>query len=126
MNLDTIQQDIASLPPDAQQIIVELVEVLKKRYLLNQYQSSENSLPDWSDFIGCIEAETDLSKNYKNYLDRELRDLAKWLQEYLDEMWDQQIEADLASGKLDRLIAQAEKDIAANNVRDLDEILCDD
>ena len=29
MNLDTIQQDIASLPPDAQQIIVELVEVLK-------------------------------------------------------------------------------------------------
>jgi mRNA-degrading endonuclease RelE of RelBE toxin-antitoxin system len=35
MNLDTIQQDIASLPPDAQQIIVELVKVLKKRYLLN-------------------------------------------------------------------------------------------
>ena len=32
MNLDTIQQDIASLPPDAQQII----EVLKKRYLQNQ------------------------------------------------------------------------------------------
>jgi hypothetical protein len=26
MNLDTIQQDIASLPPDTQQIIVELVE----------------------------------------------------------------------------------------------------
>ncbi|WP_277875073.1 hypothetical protein [Anabaena sp. FACHB-1237] len=39
MNLNTIQQDIASLPPDAQQIIVELVEVLKKRYLLNQHQS---------------------------------------------------------------------------------------
>ncbi|QSV69778.1 MAG: hypothetical protein HEQ20_02200 [Aphanizomenon flos-aquae KM1D3_PB] len=71
-SLDTIQQDIASLPPDTQQIIVELVEVLKKRYLLNQHESSENSLPDWSDFIGCIEAETDLSKNYKNYLDREL------------------------------------------------------
>ncbi|MDB9448879.1 hypothetical protein [Dolichospermum circinale] len=72
MNLDTIQQDIASLPPDAQQIIIVLVEVLKKRYLLNQHQSSENPLPDWSDFIGCIEAEIDLSKNYKNHLDREL------------------------------------------------------
>ena len=72
MNLDTIQQDIASLPPDAQQIIVELVEVLKKRYLQNQQKSSENSLQDWSDFIGCIGAETDLSKNHKNYLDREL------------------------------------------------------
>ena len=67
MNLDTIQQDIASLPPDAQQIIIVLVEVLKKRYLLNQQKSSENSWQDWSDFIGCIEAETDLSKNYKNY-----------------------------------------------------------
>jgi hypothetical protein len=39
MNLDTIQQDIASLPPDAQQIIIVLVEVLKKRYLLNQHES---------------------------------------------------------------------------------------
>ena len=53
----------------------------------------------------------------------EVRDLAKWLQEYLDEMWDRQIEADLASGKLDRLIAQAEADIAINNVRVLDEVL---
>jgi hypothetical protein len=38
-------------------------------------------------------------------------------------MWDRQIEADLASGKLDRLIAQAEEDIAADNVRDLNEAL---
>ena len=44
----------------------------------------------------------------------EVRNLAGWLQEYLDEMWDQQIEADLASGKLNRLIAQAEEDIAAH------------
>jgi hypothetical protein len=39
----------------------------------------------------------------------EVRNLARWLQEYLDEMWDRQIEADLASGNLDRLIAQAEE-----------------
>jgi hypothetical protein len=38
-------------------------------------------------------------------------------------MWDRQIEADFESGKLDRLIAQAEADIAANRVRDLDEVL---
>lgn len=55
----------------------------------------------------------------------EIRNLAKWLQDYLDEMWDRQIEADLASGKLDRLIAQAEEDIAANNVKDLDEVIYD-
>ncbi|NJK74357.1 MAG: hypothetical protein HC942_10040 [Microcoleus sp. SU_5_6] len=53
----------------------------------------------------------------------EVRELAKWLQEYLDERWDRQIEADLASGKLDRLIARAEADIANGNVRDLDEVL---
>jgi hypothetical protein len=50
----------------------------------------------------------------------EVRNLAKWLQEYLDEIWDQKIETDLGSGKLDRLIAQAEANIATHNVRDLD------
>lgn len=62
----------------------------------------------------------------KQLPESEVRDLAKWLQEYLDEMWDQQIEADLLSGKLDQLIAKAEAEIAANNVRDLDEVLRDD
>jgi len=32
MQLDTIQQEIAILPPDAQQIIFDLVSILKKRY----------------------------------------------------------------------------------------------
>jgi hypothetical protein len=61
----------------------------------------------------------------KQLPESEIRDLAKWLQEYLDEMWDRQIAADLASGKLDRLIDRAEKDIAINNVRNLDEVLRD-
>jgi hypothetical protein len=55
--------------------------------------------------------------------DTDIRQLALWLQEYLDEMWDRQIEVDLASGKLDKLITKAEADIAANRVKDLDEIL---
>lgn len=55
----------------------------------------------------------------------DVRQLSVWLQDYLDEMWDRQIEADLESGKLDNLIAKAEADIAANTVRDLDEILHD-
>lgn len=53
----------------------------------------------------------------------DVRQLAAWLQEYLDELWDRQIEADAASGKLDNLISQAEADIAANRVKDLDEVL---
>jgi hypothetical protein len=53
----------------------------------------------------------------------DVRQLSVWLQEYLDEMWDRQIGADLVSGKLDKLIAKAEADIAANRVRALDEVL---
>jgi hypothetical protein len=53
----------------------------------------------------------------------EIRDLSKWRQEYLDEEWDREIEANFGAGKLDRLIARAELDIANNNVRNLDEVL---
>jgi hypothetical protein len=61
----------------------------------------------------------------KQLPESEVRDIANWLQDYLDEMWDRQMAADVASGKFDRLIATAEADIAANNVRDLDEVLYD-
>ncbi len=53
----------------------------------------------------------------------EVRDLAKWLQAYLDEIWDRQIEADLAAGKLDHLMARAEAAITAKSVSALDEVL---
>jgi len=74
----------------------------------------------------CMTTRLEVESVIKQLPESEVRDLANWLQEYIDEMWDQQIEADLASGKLDRLIAQAEKDITANNVRDMDEILCNE
>jgi hypothetical protein len=41
-------------------------------------------------------------------------------------MWEQQIEADLASGRLNNLIAKAEADITANRARNLDEVLRND
>jgi hypothetical protein len=59
----------------------------------------------------------------KQLPDSDIRQLAAWLEEYLEQMWDKQIENDLTSGKLDRLIAKAEADIAENRVRDIDEIL---
>lgn len=68
---------------------------------------------------------TEIEAAIKQLPPTQIRELAAWLQEYLDEAWDRQIEADLESGKLDRLIAKAEADIAANNVRDLDEVLYD-
>ncbi|MGB8701929.1 MAG: hypothetical protein WCD18_21140 [Thermosynechococcaceae cyanobacterium] len=52
----------------------------------------------------------------------DIRQLSEWLQSHLDEMWDRQIEADLVSGRLDRLIARAEEDISANRVEHLNEV----
>ncbi|XHR80132.1 MAG: hypothetical protein ACFKPT_17740 [Gloeotrichia echinulata GP01] len=59
----------------------------------------------------------------KQLPENDIRQLAAWLEEYLEKIWDQQIEADLTSGKLDQLIAKVEADIAANKVRDIDEII---
>ncbi|MBA3922503.1 MAG: hypothetical protein H0X31_12715 [Nostocaceae cyanobacterium] len=67
----------------------------------------------------------DVESAIKQLPESEVHNLAKWLQEYLDDMWDSQVEADLASGKLARLIAQAETDIATNNVIHLNEVLGD-
>lgn len=73
MNLDTIQRDIESLPPDAQQIVIDLVQILKQRYSSITLESKPDQPPeDWSDFIGCMDAEPDLSTHYKSYLKDEL------------------------------------------------------
>jgi hypothetical protein len=53
----------------------------------------------------------------------EARKLSDWLVDYLDDDWDRQMTADLEGGKLDRLIESAEADIAADRVRDLNEVL---
>lgn len=71
MKLEIIQQEIATLPPDAQQIIFDLVAILKKSSQPKPQQSLSSKVGEWSDFIGCAEAEPDLSKNYKSYLHQE-------------------------------------------------------
>ena len=53
----------------------------------------------------------------------EARELLDWLQNYLDNAWDRQIETDAKSGRLDALIQRAELDIAANRIKPLDEVL---
>jgi hypothetical protein len=53
----------------------------------------------------------------------DVRQLAEWLQGYLDELWDREIAADLESGRLDRLIEKAEGNIKTNQVKDLNEVL---
>jgi hypothetical protein len=49
--------------------------------------------------------------------------VAGWLQHYLDEKWDRQIDTDLAAGKLDKLAEKAIGDYHAGRVKPLDEII---
>ncbi len=53
----------------------------------------------------------------------EARKLAGWLNEYLNDAWDRQMQTDLATGKLDKFIAKVESNIEANQVRDLNEVI---
>ena len=44
-------------------------------------------------------------------------ELARWLREYEAELWDQQIEADIRSGKLDKLGQEALEELRAGKTR---------
>ncbi|MDJ0742280.1 MAG: hypothetical protein QNJ32_02840 [Xenococcaceae cyanobacterium MO_167.B27] len=67
----------------------------------------------------------DIKTAIKQLPEKDIRQLSIWLQEYINDIWDKQIEEDLQSGKLDKLIAQAEVDIAKDNVKDINEIFND-
>ncbi len=76
--LEQIQQDIQALPEDALNLLAQFIQLLKKGQQLSPKNSPDAKLAltpdptDWSDFIGCMEAEEDLSVNYKAYLSEEL------------------------------------------------------
>lgn len=50
---------------------------------------------------------------------QDVRALGDWIDELRARLWDQQIESDLTTGKLDALIAEAKADIAAGRVKPL-------
>ncbi|MDO8543591.1 MAG: hypothetical protein Q7S40_24380 [Opitutaceae bacterium] len=54
---------------------------------------------------------------------KEARTIATWLQSYLDERWDQEIERDIAAGKLDKLAEQALAHHRAGRTKPLDEVI---
>lgn len=66
---------------------------------------------------------SDIEKAIKELPTEEARKLADWLDRYLDDAWDRQMQNDLKTGKLDDFIAKVESDIEANRVRNLNEIL---
>jgi hypothetical protein len=54
---------------------------------------------------------------------KDARAVANWLQDYLDEQWDKQMDQDIAAGRLDKLAEQALEHYRAGRVKPLDEII---
>ena len=50
---------------------------------------------------------------------RELARFRKWFAEYDAAQWDAKIERDVAAGRLDRLVAEARRDLKAGRTTDL-------
>ena len=59
-----------------------------------------------------------------NLSSREFGELERWFDAERNRLWDRQIEADSASGKLDFLLREVEADIAGGKTRPPNE-LCD-
>ena len=51
--------------------------------------------------------------------ERDFAELMVWIQEYHDRVWDKQIANDLAAGRLDALIAEADKEFRDGSARPL-------
>ena len=54
---------------------------------------------------------------------QEARAVAAWLQTYLDERWNKQIDEDIAAGRLDKAAEKALEHYRAGRVKPLDEVI---
>jgi len=50
---------------------------------------------------------------------KDVHAVADWLQEYREELWDKQIEADAKAGRLDKLMEEAKQDYLAGRCKPL-------
>ncbi len=55
----------------------------------------------------------EIEKAIQKLSPQEIKAVADWLEEFREEMWDQQIAADAKAGKLDKLISKAKSDYRA-------------
>jgi len=50
---------------------------------------------------------------------QEIEAVAEWLQEYREQLWDRQIDADAKAGRLDKLMEEAKQDYQAGRCKPL-------
>ncbi|MCU0785754.1 MAG: hypothetical protein MUF81_17270 [Verrucomicrobia bacterium] len=59
----------------------------------------------------------EIEKAIQKLTPQEIKAVADWLQEFREEMWGQQIDADARAGKLGKFIAKAKADSRAGKAR---------
>ena len=64
----------------------------------------------------------EIEKKIKQLPSHEIYQLAQWLNNYIDDLWDQQMEIDLEQGKLDQIITKAKTHILENKIKQIDEV----
>jgi hypothetical protein len=73
IQMSQLQWDIEALPEEAQSLLVDFVELLKRRYSQPGAESQTVEKSNFEKFeqvglIGCCDVEEDLSVNYKSVL----------------------------------------------------------
>jgi hypothetical protein len=91
---------------------------------LTNAPSAGHELPKWAWLIYLVSMSTvsEIETALQTLPIEDARKVADWLQQYLDEKWDRQIE-DIAAGRLHKLADKALQDYQAGRVKPLDEIV---
>lgn len=71
LRFEQLQREIELLPEEAQTLLMDFIEILKKRYHQPNLESSPYQAFKDSGFIGCVSIEEDLSTTYKHVLAEE-------------------------------------------------------
>jgi len=65
----------------------------------------------------------EIKERFQRLPEPEARDVARWIQEVIEERWDREIEQDISAGRLDKFAEQALAHYNARRVKPLDEVL---
>ncbi len=68
--LETLHQAIETLPPEAQERLLEFIQTLKKQYPSSSEEKKVNNYENFKQIglIGCCSTDQNLSTNYKQIL----------------------------------------------------------
>jgi hypothetical protein len=72
--LETIHSEIETLSPEAQELLLDFIHLLKKRYTVKEKSQPKSLYQQFQEqgLIGCFEDDENVSTNYKQFLTESL------------------------------------------------------